>query len=575
MVSNYKKNYIGGNKMFSKKKLATGLTLSSMLLLAACGNDAPAKDDADKEATGDDTEEVVNVTTEGFPIVEETIKMTLMAPGTGMAEWKDMPTLIEYAEMTNIELDYMTPPLDDFATRFNLTLAGGDLPDILFAPGGALTPADEVSYGEQGLLIPLNDLIDNYAPNLKAVLDEMPEVREGITTPDGNIYALPSIGRGENSPWPTGPLWFNGAFMDELDEEVPETLDEFYDLLVRFRDDDPNNTGADDTIPFSNGGLEHPRPWLLSAFGLHDWGVQELDGEAIYSPMTDNGREYLKFMRKLFDEGLMDEEIFSQSDGMKKAKVESNEVGIFQDWFPFFSTGETEEESMNNPMFKPLTSEFNSERTVAIGDNYGKGTFAITSANEHPEATMRWVDWLYTQEGWHFFNSGPAGTTWDWDEDTPEEWTDYKYVPNEYWAEYPEEQPYIRSTEKAIEEGEEYRGTVSPFYAMEHPGAPQDYPRSARDPYNPFSDWTKAETAEKIDPYGKVPMPQVYLTNDEIDETRGITGDLETFIEEEEARFITGQIDPNDDADWDKYVSTLKNMGVERLLEIYNEALNR
>ena len=85
----------------------------------------------------------------------------------------------------------------------------------------------------------------------------------------------------------------------------------------------------------------------------------------------------------------------------------------------------------------------------------------------------------------------------------------------------------------------------------------------------------KEETAEKIDPYGKVPMPQVYLTNDEIDETRGISGDLETFIEEEEARFITGQIDPNNDEDWDNYVSTLENMGVERLLEIYNEALNR
>lgn len=560
--------------MFNKRKLATGLTLSSMLLLAACGNNAPA-DDVDKEDSGEGTGEVANLNTEGFPIVDEPIKMTLMAPGTGMAEWKDMPVLIEYADMTNIELDYMTPPLDDFATRFNLTLAGGDLPDILFAPGTALTPADEVSYGEQGLLIPLNDLIDNYAPNLKAILDEMPEVREGITTPDGNIYALPSIDRGENSPWPTGPLWYNGRFMEELDEEVPETLDEFYDLLVRFRDDDPNNNGTDDTIPFSNGGLEHPRTWLLSAFGLHAWGLQELDGDVIYSPMTDNGREYLKFMKKLFDEGLMDEEIFSQSDEMKKSKVENNQVGIFQDWFPFFSTGETEEESMRNPMFMPLTSEFSPERTVAIGDNYRKGTFAITSANEHPEATMRWVDWLYTQEGWYFFNAGPAGTTWDWDDDTPDEWKDYKYVPNEYFEEYPEEQPYVRATEKAIEEGEEYRGSVSPFYALEHPGAPQDYPRSARDPENPFGAWTKEETAKKIDPYGKVPMPQVYLTKDEVDETRGIMGDLLTYIEEEEARFITGQIDPNDDADWDNYVSTIENMGVERLLEIYNEAMNR
>lgn len=283
--------------------------------------------------------------------------------------------------------------------------------------------------------------------------------------------------------------------------------------------------------------------------------------------MTDNEREYLKFMKKLFDEDLMDEEIFSQSDEMKKAKGENNEIGLFQDWFSFFTTGETEEEAMNNPMFMPLTSEFSPERTVAIGDNYRKGIFAITSANEHPEARMRWVDWLYRQEGWHFFNAGPEGTTWQWAEDTPDEWKDYNYVPNEYWEEYAEEQPYVITTEIAAEEGEEYRGTVSPFYALEHPGAPKDYPISAREEASPFLPWTESETAEKIDPYGKVPMPQIYLTNGEVDETRGIMGDLLTFIEEEEARFITGQIDPNDDADWDKYVSTIENMGVERLLE--------
>ena len=95
-----------------------------------------------------------------FPVSEEPLEMSLIAPGTGLAEWKDMPTLQEYEKMTNIKWEYITPPMADFSTRLNLAFASGDLPDVIFAAGSQnLTRGMEVDYGSQGILLPLEDLL--------------------------------------------------------------------------------------------------------------------------------------------------------------------------------------------------------------------------------------------------------------------------------------------------------------------------------------------------------------------------------------------------------------------------------
>src|SRR5699024_2377320 len=109
----------------------------------------------------------IEVNENGFPIVDEELELTLMAAGTGLAEWEDMPTHQEYEDKTNITFDYKTSPMDDFGTKLNLAFASEYLPDIIFAAGSEdFTAAMEMEYGEQGLLLPLEDLIEDYAPNL-------------------------------------------------------------------------------------------------------------------------------------------------------------------------------------------------------------------------------------------------------------------------------------------------------------------------------------------------------------------------------------------------------------------------
>jgi len=534
------------------KAVATGLLLSSTLLLAACGGDAASEENAAN------TEDRQEVSTEGFPIVEEPIEMSLMAPGTGMAEWEDMPTLIEYEDMTNIGFEYNTPPLNDFSTNFNLAFASGDLPDVVYGTDTeTLTPAMEVDYGQQGLLLSLNDLIDEHAPNLSQILDERPEIEQSITSTDGNIYALPRIGGGPTASWIRGPVWINGAWMEELGiEEVPTTVEGFYDMLVRFRDEDPNGNGEADEIPLTDVQMDSTRPWLLSAFGIKEWGIEEHDGNVRYAPITENYRGYLEFMNRLYSEELLDVEVFSQADEQKKAKGEDNRLGAFPDWYSFFTTGQTEEEGMANPMMGPMTSEYSEEPLFPMSNGIQRGTFAITHENPNPEATMRWVDYFYSAEGYDFINRGPAGYLWDWaDEEGGER---------------------VYNEDLEASDREEYRGQITPDYGITTPGS-TDYdlePIGNDEAQTPFQRFLEEETNEKIIQHGEVAYPQVYLTAEEQEVVSGIEVDLDTFIRNSEAQFITGQTELTDES-WNEYVSTIENMGVEEYVEVYQAAYDR
>src|SRR5699024_1678284 len=115
------------------------IALLLMVLLAACSSGE------DNESESSD----VDVNKEGFPIVDEEITLTMMAPGTGIEEWEDMEVLQDYAEKTNIHFEFDTPPVDDFGTNLNLAFSSGDIADIIFGAGtDDLTPGMEVDYGE-------------------------------------------------------------------------------------------------------------------------------------------------------------------------------------------------------------------------------------------------------------------------------------------------------------------------------------------------------------------------------------------------------------------------------------------
>lgn len=540
-------------KMHKSKVLFS--LLACGVLLAACGGN--------KDNANDKGSDVELGTVGEFPVTKEKIKMTMMGPGTGQAEWKDMPVFQKMAEMSNIEFEFTTPPTADFSTKLNLAFAGDDLPDVLFGTSSdSLTPAMEMDYGSQGILVPLEDLIDENMPNLKKIMDEDPSIRKSITTPDGHIYSLPMIHRGETAIWPRGPMWYRGDWLKALNvTELPKTTDEFYDLLVRFRDEDPNGNGKKDEIPLTDVKMDSTRPWLMGAFGLTERGIEEINGEVVYTPLTDNYKEYLTFMNKLYSEKLLDQEVYGQADEQKKAKGQNNQIGLFPDWFSFFTTGKNEKDATDDLMFQPLTSSVSPEAVVPGSTRMARETFAITKNCPSPEAALRWVDYFYGEEGSYFLSKGPEGSLWDWAENDKGE----------------KVRVYAEGID--VSNTEEERSKITPNYGITVPT--MGYPETEdmmiltdpnQEPDRTFIEFIDSETQAKITPNAKVPYPLLYLTTEESEKVRDSETDLKTYVEQMEAKFITG-VEPL--SNWDKYVKTIESMGVEEYVSVYQTAYDR
>ena len=137
------------------------------ILLVSCGNnstDTIVNENKNKNSA-------VAVNKSDFPIVDEKLDMTMIAPGLGLNEWNDMDFMKDYEQKTNIHMDVTTPPQSEFKTKLNLAFASGDIPDVIYAGGpNTLNAAAEVEYGSQGLLTPLEDLIPEYAPNFNKLM---------------------------------------------------------------------------------------------------------------------------------------------------------------------------------------------------------------------------------------------------------------------------------------------------------------------------------------------------------------------------------------------------------------------
>lgn len=526
--------------------------LLAPLILVGCGGGGG--DAAETQTTGlEPSENAEAVNTDGFPIVDEKITLTMVGPQVGRGQWHERPYFQEMEELTNIAFEFNTPPRDDFGTNKQLLLASGDLPDIFYAAD--LTLQEQMEYGGNGFLVPLEGLIEEYAPNIQAMLDERPEVEKAITTPDGHIYALPSVSE-QPSFW---RMWYNGDWLEALGvEELPKTTDELYELLVRFKNEDPNGNGIADEIPISNHeGVSEFDDYLMMAFGVRGMGMGlygDNYDEVGYGPIAPGYREYLEYMNRLWEEDLFDHESFSQTNPQKQAKGAQNLVGVFADASPVFMLG-ADPQDTSHPVFHPITSDLIDEPIVFESTGIGSGTFAITKDNEHPEASIRWVDYSYTPEGEDLLHNGPEGDYWSWQDEE-------------------EGIRVINEAPEGYDSPEDYRSSISPDWGI---GVPVR--RFTAEDHgwrfdNPYEEWLRNEEETKLVPYEVPRYPNVYFSDEDLREIERIERDLHTYVDRARAEFITGDR-PLTDEEWDDYMQTIEDMNIDRLLEIYQEGFDQ
>lgn len=518
------------------------LIVISLFFVGCSGNDTTTTKNDNRNGNVEETESNFNI--EGYPIVDEPITLKMMGKSSPIQpEWGDMGFFKVMKEKTNINFDFITATDDDFTQQKQLAFASLELPDLFY--GADLTSNEEADYGAQGILIPLDDLIDKYAPNFKNLMEKYPDIKPSITTPDGHIYALPALDTSPESKTPI--MWLNGAWLEQLGVDRPSTMDEFYDLLKMFKEKDPGNVG--DVIPLTANSLADLRLGLLPNFGLvHDDGIYEIDGKVNYAFIQNEFKEYLKFMNRLYDEQLLDNEMFSHTWEQFIAK--GDRIGVFSTW-PIVQVGfEDPQEALNYPILPPMTSITNDEKLTIELHEIRRGRAAITKDNEHPEATMRWIDHAYSEEGTILSRLGIEGETYEWNDDRTE-WTLLS-------------KDGLSTTETNAQHAPAV-GTNVPMVLTE------EYLK--REANNPAIHEIKAKVSEELIPYAKIPYPLVYFTIEEQERINTLKPDIDTYFEQMEAKFITGA--ESIEEDWEKYIQTFEDLGIEEYIDIHQQAYDR
>lgn len=531
-----------------KKKvsiLMIALIMIVSTLLAACNNNKPGNN------AGEKVNENLNET--GYPIVKESITLEMMGRRSPLQpEWGEMGFFKEMKKLTNMDFTYRVATADQYQQQKQLAFTSMQLPDLFF--GGMFTPSEEVDYGSQGLLIPLEDLIDKYAPNLKKIFEKYPDLKASITAPDGHIYALPGIDTSTTSAAPL--MWMNGYWLKNLNAEKPHTIDELYELLKAFKEQDANKNGKDDEIPLTASSIAELRFNILPAFGIpypvtgDIPGIYEQNGEVKFTFVQNEYKEYLKFLNKLYSEGLLDPQVASHTWEQYVAKGAEGRVGIFPTW-PIVMIGYPDPaEGTNYPIMPALTSQFSSTPIVSKISPFKRGRAAITSSNEHPEATMRWLDYMYSEEGTILARLGVEGKNWEWTDETKSTWRLLA--------------PEGMNTTQANALDAPGAGTAVPMVLEQEFFAKED---------NPTLRIIEGWVEEEYFPYLTVPYPDVYFTLEEQQELNIIKPDMDTYIQQMEARFVTGEL--NIDAEWDKFVNTLESLGASKAVDIHQAAYDR
>jgi len=534
--------------------LGLGAAAVSAPLLGSCsggGSDSQTQDKID------DPDPNINPT--GMPIVDEPITLTMMTghkPATA-DDWDSVASVRRMEELSNVHVEWGPVPSAGIAEKRNLALASGDYPEVLNRT--SLTSVDLTTYGEQGTFIPLNGLIDDYMPNLKAVMDEYPDIASGMTMPDGNIYSMPTIYDPEfDALIMQRKLWVRQDWLDDFGMAEPTTLEEFEAYLTEVKGRNPVPAGAPDAIPFtasSNGSPMYEMFW--GTFGIATRGrtAHPLDadpsGTLRFVPTSDGWREELEFMSRLYAQGLVQTDVFTNDAQTLNGNGRQGIIGACVHYTPIAAFGEDiGSRYVALPPLKKSSADPVPSWNSVMASLVSLGQFVITDHATHPIEAARWMDHYFGDDGARLFFLGIEGESYERTADGSYEFTDMIADNPDGLTANEALKPYVTYM------GGTYAGIVMEAYFKGAENSPQSREGTAK------------VSGHRIDEV----WPAFTYTSEEAAELSSLTVDVEKLTDESRDGFVNGK---RSLSEWDDYVGQFDSMGIARYLEIQQAAHDR
>ena len=507
-----------------------------------------------EESAGADRLSDIGFNASGLPITNEefTLRVGALALPWFTKELNDFPVIQDMQRATNVAVEWvMIPSGDGRAQKVNLMFAAGETPDVFFR--STIDTAQKQKFIDDGLLMPMDELIDSYGPNIARVFELFPAAKFAATESDGNIYSTPAV-----HPWPP-KFWqpgftvgINQEWLDRLDLPMPDDIEQFADTMRAFKERDANGNGEADEIPVifawsSQSSLAH----LLHPFGviIDTGGWQVEDGEVVFSWTHPGMKDAVIWLHDLYRQGLINEDGFSitYSDLLSRARKEPRIVGVFNGWGIVNVVGDDAYLNGEYTHMPPLKGPDGQRHHGAFIDRIvGADLGFITADAEYPEVAMRYLDHLYDERVNIEISWGPI----EWTGDTTFKMQDIP--PGQQAAAFRNNTVTPKNIMPAAYIGQQYTVVDPPlgvderttYSLMVHPFTPQEN----------FPTGLAKATVEE----GKI--MQQYGT------------DIIEFANRKIAEFI---FNGGAEAGWDEYVETVERMGLDRLIEVQQAVYDR
>ena len=532
--------------------------------LAACGGNK-----SDNTLGGGEIQEV-DVADLQFPLAEKaTLTGMTQYPANTESDPNKRTIFKRLQEKTNVEIEWKAIQGDQWGEKITLAMADTNtLTDFIFSAG--FGDNDLLRYADQGVIIPLEDYIDAYMPNLKAVFDKYPEYRKMSTDTNGHIWALPwieQLGSEKTAIQAVGDMSFiNKKWLDFLGLDIPTTVDEFEQVLIAFRDHaselqkEFNIDGS--IIPMScivNDGNQDPAI-LINGFGEGygdcDQGrhIAVTDDKKVICTATQPGfKDGIAWLHKLYEEGLIDPEAFTQEWSTYVSKGKSGRYGVCFSW----DNANIIDDFNGWVPLPALTADVRNitPENGSFTSGYDRGRCVVTAVAKNPALVCAWLDQMYDPFQSPQNNWGTYGEDDDFDI--------FVLGKNENGDDMLQHAPLGDASPVEVREAESVNGPLA--ILDEYYGVYVTCPDDAQ--YR--LDWIKDYYTPDMNT--KYVYPNVFMSQEDTEELSNLQTDITKTINAKRSDWIMNGFT---DADWDEYIKSLDAYGLEDMLAIFQKYLD-
>lgn len=409
-----------------KRKVVSLMLVSAMVagMLAGCGSDSGSSKGGSSTETGSAAEasssgETADDADDKSPITFEYFN----ADGKN-GNW-DNPVAKAITEATGVTLDVSYPVASqgDAKEDVALMIANDEYPDMIYAKGSA------TDLYQAGALIDMTDLIEKYGPNIKKMYGaEMEKLK--WSQDDPGIYQLSYAGVNQKTLTTGGSCQIQWAALKENDYKYPKTLDEYEKMIKSYLAAHPKTEDGLDMIGITMSASDWHwmitlgNPAGLIADASPDNGQWIIDDEynVHYKHVTDEEKEYFKWLCRMYNEGILDPNFATQTDDDYIAKVASGRVVAITDaeWHysqceaTLVADGKVDQTYVGLPV--TLREDQVEKALMYQGTTVGWG-IGITKSCEDPVRAIKFLDYLCSDEGQILYHWGIEGENYFLDDD--------------------------------------------------------------------------------------------------------------------------------------------------------------